>query len=136
MADSVIMGLIDNATLTFKISDPIGTMTEDPDTGNPIVTQSTVTVRAKLKQLDRPPRDAIRPQSSNLPSIFMSGKLCSPAQMPAGIVKDSIAECVIDGFGKGTFYLYPVVPSAALVRLDLLDITGQKIAGWLEADVV
>jgi hypothetical protein len=136
MTDSVIMGLIDNANLTFKVSDPTSPMSINPDTGNPIVAENTIVIRAKLKQNDRPPRDAVRNQTNNRPSIYMDGKCCSPAQMPAGIAKDAIADCEIDGFGKGRFYLYPVVPSAALVRLELQDITGQKIAGWFEAEVI
>jgi hypothetical protein len=133
MSESLLLGLIDVANLTFTITGGF-TGIVDVDTGNPIVSKSTLVVRAKLDQKKDAPRDVERRQNTNKPSIWMEGYCCEPSLLPDSIPKDAVCDCSIDRFGKGKLYLVAVVPKAALVAIELEDLLGQKIQGWFEVD--
>jgi hypothetical protein len=131
MSESLLLGLIDNATLTFTIT---GGFTGGVDNGNPIVSKSTLVVRATLDQKKDAPRDVERRQNTNKPSIWLEGYCCEPALLPDTIPKDAVCDCAIDRFGKGKLYLVAVVPKAALVAIELEDLVGQRIQGWFEIE--
>jgi hypothetical protein len=131
VAESLLLGLIDNADLTFTITGGF-TGAIDVATGNPIVSQSSLVVRAKLDQKKEAPRDVERRQNTNKPSIWVEGYCCDPALLPDSIPKDAVCDCEIDRFGSGKLYLVAVVPKAALVSIELEDLVGQRIQGWFE----
>jgi hypothetical protein len=133
LSESLLLGLIDNASLTFAITGGF-TGGIDVDTGNPVVSKSTLIVRAKLDQKKDAPRDVERRQNTNKPSIWLEGYCCDPALLPNSIPKDAVCECSIDRFGKGKLYLIAVVPKAALVAIELEDLVGQRIQGWFEIE--
>lgn len=133
MSESLLLGLIDNATLSFVISGGF-TGAIDLVSGNPVVTNSALSVRAKLDQKKDAPRDVERRQNTNKPSIWLEGYCCDPALLPTSIPKDAVCDCEIDRFGKGRFYLVAVVPKAALVAIELEDLVGQRIQGWFEIE--
>lgn len=133
MSESLLLGLIDNANLTFTITGG-STGAVDVDTGNPLVSKSSLVVRAKLDQKQNALRDVERRQNTNKPSIWMEGYCCAPALLPVSIPKDAVCGCEIDRFGKGKLYLVAVVPKAALVSIELEDLVGQRIQGWFEIE--
>ncbi len=133
MTESLLLGLIDNANLTFTITGGF-TGAIDVATGNPVVSKSTLIVRAKLDQKKEAPRDVERRQNTNKPSIWLEGYCCDPALLPDSIPKDAVCDCEIDRFGKGKLYLVAVVPKAALVSIELEDLVGQRIQGWFEIE--
>ena len=133
MTESLLLGLIDNANLTFTITGGF-TGAIDVVTGNPSVSKSTLVVRAKLDQKRDAPRDVERRQNTNKPSIWLEGYCCDPALLPDTIPKDAMCNCAIDRFGKGKLYLVAVVPKAALVASELEDLVGQRIQGWFEVE--
>ena len=133
MSESLLLGLIDNANLTFTITGGF-TGGVDVDTGNPLVSKSSLVVRAKLDQKRDAPRDVERRQNTNKPSIWLEGYCCDPALLPDTIPKDAMCNCAIDRFGKGKLYLVAVVPKAALVAIELEDLVGQRIQGWFEVE--
>jgi hypothetical protein len=133
LSESLLLGLIDNATLTFIITGGF-TGAIDATTGNPLLTNSALVVRAKLDQKKEAPRDVERRQNTNKPSIWIEGYCCEPALLPDSIAKDAVCECAIDRFGKGKLYLVAVVPKAALVAIELEDLVGQRIQGWFEIE--
>ena len=133
MSESLLLGLIDNANLTFTITGGL-TGAVDIATGNPIVSRSSLIVRAKLDQKRDAPRDVERRQNTNKPSIWLEGYCCDPALLPDTIPKDAMCNCAIDRFGKGKLYLVAVVPKAALVASELEDLVGQRIQGWFEIE--
>lgn len=132
MSQSLLTDLIDNAVLTFTISTGFSGG-YDPITGNPLFGTTTLTVRAKLDQKKDAPRDVERPQNSNLKSFWVEGYCCDPATLPDSIAKDAVCDCAIARFGTGRLHLVPRMPLAAMVALDLEDLTGQKIQGWFES---
>ena len=133
MSESLLLGLIDNATLSFVISGGF-TGAIDLVSGNPVSTNSTLSVRAKLDQKKDAPRDVERRQNSNKEQFFVAGYCCEPALLPLTIPKDAVCDCEIDRFGKGKLYLVAVVPKAALVSIELEDLVGQRIQGWFEIE--
>jgi hypothetical protein len=133
MSESLLLGLIDNANLTFTITGGF-TGAVDLGTGNPVISKSTLVVRVKLDQKKDAPRDVERRQNTNKPSIWLEGYCCSPALLPNNIAKDAVCDCQIDRFGKGKLYLVAVVPKAALVAIELEDLVGQRIQGWFEVE--
>jgi hypothetical protein len=132
VTESLLMDLIDNVTLTFTVTSGLSGV--DPETGNPLVVDSLVVVRVKLDQQAQAPKDVERRQDGNLPQVWMAGYACDPALLPPSISKDAVCDCEIDGFGRGKLYLVPVVPKAALVAIDLEDLVGQRLQGWLEVE--
>ena len=133
MNESLLLGLIDNANLIFTITDDF-TGGFDVATGNPVVSQSTLIVRAKLDQLRPAANDLERRQNTNKEQVFMGGYCCDPAILPTSIPKDAVCGCEIDGFDRGKLYLVAVVPRAALVSIGLEDLVGQRIQGWFEVE--
>jgi hypothetical protein len=133
LSESLLLGLIDNANLTFTITGGF-TGGIDPVTGKPLVSNSSLVVRAKLDQKRDAPRDVERRQNTNKPSIWLEGYCCDPALLPTSIPKDAVCDCEIDRFCKGKLYLVAVVPKAALVAIELEDLVGQRIQGWLEIE--
>lgn len=123
---STPLDLIGSATLTFTVR---GTRTGiHAETGNPIFAETTWQARAKLDQKRDAPRDIKR---RDKPAIWIEGYMTDPYELPAEIRSIGLCEANING-KIGKLYLLPVVQKAALVSLDLLDIAGEKIQGWLE----
>jgi hypothetical protein len=123
---STPLDLIGSATLIFSIRDTNTGI--DPETGNPIFTYIPWQGRAKLDQQRDAPRDVER---RDRPAIWVAGYMTDPYQLPPAIRSIGFCEANING-QSGKLYLVPVLQKAALVSLDLLDVSGEKIQGWFE----
>jgi hypothetical protein len=131
MSISLLDGLLNNASLTFQVGD--GTITTDLETGNPIESTTPVTISCKLDQRKEPSFDPARTQPRNLPGIYMEGYAIDPAIIPTSIARDAVATANINGL-IGKFHMVPKMQLAALEVLGFTELTGQKIAGYFEAD--
>lgn len=63
----------------------------------------------------------------------MEGYAIDPAIIPTTVARDAVATTNINGLA-GKFYLVPKMQLAALEVLGFTELTGQKIAGYFEAD--
>lgn len=127
MAASLLDGLLNNAVLTFQTGS--GTTTIDPETGNPIESQETLEVSAKLDQVKDPRVE--RPSGVNISAIYMEGFAINPAILPSNVTPTATAQATINSL-SGRFFLVPVMQKAAVVAQEFLDLTGTRIAGWFE----
>lgn len=125
------LSVLENTTLTFAIDN--GSETIDPETGNVVPNLSDVTLKAYLKQyLQSPPSVKVK-ESNGVPLNWFSGRLIEPSTLPLSIKNDSLATCTISG-QTGKFYLYSKPLNAAIYNYALVDVVGQEIYGWFEAD--
>lgn len=128
---SVLAGLTDNAVLTFPQGD--GTVTFDADK-NPVEGFAPPLVVKAMVKKDGKPRLDRPPGIDFAQALPIKGKLTDPAviglsqrdrtQPITGIVNGASCRLLLD----------PVIDSPAIVRLDLLELVGEKFTGWLIYD--
>jgi hypothetical protein len=124
--DSVLLGILDNATLYCPISSAVET---DPVTGiDRPMEPTTVAVRAMIKLDERPTRDATRTQPNNHPGQKISGRFCE--SVPPMIA--TTVNAIVSGV-KGRITLEPVFESPEVDSFELVPLLGAKIRGYFEA---
>jgi hypothetical protein len=130
---SLLLGLLDNVTLFFEVTDPASTG-YDPETGEDDTQFITIPIRVYLEETTPPNRDEFRSQPGNSKASFYDGNCCEPSTLPRTIAFDSICPCEFDGDDgikvKGTFQMVPTTQDAEMIALGLNDLQGQHIRGW------
>jgi hypothetical protein len=123
--DSVLLGVLDNATLYCPVS--LG-VEEDPVTGIDRPMESTIAIRAMIKLDERPTRDATRNQPNNHPGQKISGRFCQSVPPITATTVNAIVSGV-----KGRITLEPVFESPEVDSFGLVPLLGAKIRGYFEA---
>jgi len=134
MTESLLLGLLDNATIFVKTTDPASSGF-DPDTGNDNVSYITVEYRVTLEEDEKPRRDdrSEQPPGGVNASLYV-GNCCAPASIPATVPLDGWYPCEFDSDDgakiTGRFKFVPTTQAPELIRLGLNDLQGQSIRGW------
>ncbi len=103
----------------------------------------SVEVHAFLKFNTQPPKQLINSQPSDTPMMWVEGRVTRlvdplapmvefPPMLPERVPEMVLAD--INGV-KGRFYPIEQIPDKLLATYGVLDIVGEKIWGWFDAQV-